>query len=353
MIVLSYVKNFVNDTMDALKVSDIHDYLKADYAVSIKPNLVNPSPVEDGATTHPEVVEGIILFLKEFGVRKIKIIEGSWAGARTMDAYRKCGYEALSKRYDIPFIDLKSDSHSTLKYGEQEIKICNEALETDFLINVPVLKAHCQTLITCCLKNLKGCIPDSEKRRFHSIGLHKPIAALNMLLKTGYCVVDGICGDLSSEEGGHPVPANRVIAGRDPLEVDSFCAELIGYHPDEIKYLSYANEFGVGKYHGPDTRKVELNAQNKPGFENKSSRSIDKYKRIIDEDAACSACYASLIFALEKLGGKTRTRGKIHIGQGFEGRSGEGIGIGKCTRGFSECVMGCPPKALDIIEALK
>jgi len=29
--------------------------------------------------------------------------------------------------------------------------------------------------------------------------------------------VDGICGDLSFEEGGTPVEANRVIAGQNPL----------------------------------------------------------------------------------------------------------------------------------------
>ena len=32
--------------------------------------------------------------------------------------------------------------------------------------------------MTCALKNLKGCLPDREKRRFHALGLTKPIAAL-------------------------------------------------------------------------------------------------------------------------------------------------------------------------------
>ena len=32
----------------------------------------------------------------------------------------------------------------------------------DFLINVPVMKGHCQTKITCALKNMKGLIPNSE-----------------------------------------------------------------------------------------------------------------------------------------------------------------------------------------------
>ena len=50
--------------------------------------------------------------------------------------------------------------------------------------------------MTCALKNLKGCLPDREKRRFHALGLQKPIAALGAALKPRLIVVDSICGDL-------------------------------------------------------------------------------------------------------------------------------------------------------------
>ena len=352
MIVVSYGAEIVKNTYDTLAASDISLYLDAGMDVSVKPNLVVPCPAFDGATTHPEVVEGIILFLRDFGVKGIKIIESSWVGDSTKRAYKYCGYEELSRRFSVPLIDLKSDGYSTYRYAEYDIAICDEAMKAGFLINVPVLKAHCQTRFTCCMKNLKGCIPDAEKRRFHTFGIHKPVAALNMLLKTGYCVVDGICGDLTMEEGGNPVPSNRIIAGRDPLMLDSYCAELIGYRPDEIGYISYGREIGVGEYFSRETRLVELNSQNKPVLDAKSNRVSDKYRRLIDEDAACSACYSSLVYALHRLKGSRRAGGKIHIGQGFAGKSGDGLGVGNCTRGFARCVPGCPPKATDIIAAL-
>ena len=232
-------------------------------------------------------------------------------------------------------------------------------MNTDFLINVPVLKAHCQTRLTCCMKNLKGCIPDSEKRRFHTLGIHKPVAALNGIINIGYNVVDGICGDLSFEEGGHPVDANRIIAGKNPLLLDSYCAELIGYRPDEIEYLSYGKKLGLGEYYTDETKLVILNSDRKPTVDLRRDRVSDSYARLIDEDAACSACYSSLIFALHRLGGKvspngkTLSGGKIHIGQGYKGKTGAGIGIGACARGFVKTVPGCPPKATDIIDALR
>lgn len=353
MITVTYGKDIVKNTYDTLKASDIDLYLNVNFNVAIKPNLVVSRPADGGATTHPEVIEGIILFLKDFGVTKIKIIESSWVGDSTKRAYKNCGYEKISMKYNVPLIDLKSDSCTSLKHGDYKIEICDEALNTGFLINVPVLKAHCQTRFTCCMKNLKGCISDNEKRKFHSLGLHKPIAALNALVKTGYCVVDGICGDLSFEEGGNPVEANRIIAGQNPVLVDSYCAELIGYRPDEIEYLSYGKKLNIGEYYSNKTKIVELNPENKPVHEIKGSRTSDKYQNSIHEDSACSACYSSLIYAIHRLGGRINGSGKIYIGQGFKNKSGDGIGIGNCTKGFTKCVTGCPPKATDIIDILR
>jgi len=352
MIFITYGSDITKNTYDTLAASDIGNYLNADYNVSLKPNLVVPGPASNGAVTHPEVVEGVILYLRDFGVRRIKIIESSWVGDSTKRAFKYCGYEDIASKYNIPLIDLKNDKCKTLKHSGYDISVCCEALETDFLINIPVLKAHCQTRLTCCLKNLKGCIPDSEKRRFHTLGIHKPVAALNMLIKTGYCVVDGICGDLTFEEGGNPVESNRILAGRDPLMVDSYCAELIGYQPDDIEYLSYGKKIGVGSYYASDTKIIELNTENKSVTGIRSSHAADRYRALINEDAACSACYSSLIFALHRLGGRAKVEGKIHIGQGFKGVSGNGIGIGVCAQGFSKCIPGCPPKATDIIKTL-
>ncbi|MCL2426058.1 MAG: DUF362 domain-containing protein [Oscillospiraceae bacterium] len=353
MLVINYGREITKNTYDALTASDISDYLDAEFSVSLKPNLVVPGPASNGAVTHPEVTEGVIQFLKDFGVKRIKIIESSWVGDSTKCAFKYCGYEEIGRKYDIPLIDLKSDSYTTLKHSGYDIKVCDEALNTDFLINLPVLKAHCQTRLTCCLKNLKGCIPDSEKRRFHTLGIHKPVAVLNALIKTGYCVVDGICGDLTFEEGGNPVESNRIIVGRDPVLVDSYCAELIGYRPDAIEHLSYAKKIGVGKYYSNDVKIVELNSENKPVIDMRTTNTADRYRNMINDDAACSACYSSLVYALHRVGGRANISGKINIGQGFKGKTGKGLGIGVCTQGFSNCIMGCPPKATEIVEALR
>jgi uncharacterized protein (DUF362 family) len=233
-----------------------------------------------------------------------------------------------------------------------KIEICESSRAVDFMINLPVMKGHCQTLLTCALKNNKGIIPDREKRRFHSLGLHKPIAHLNTAVRNDFIVVDGICGDLDFEEGGNPLYAGRIFAARDPVLCDSWAAGLMGYKLGEIPYIGLAEKLGVG-VSGPalvrelNKSKAALSSANKP------SGKVKQLSRNINEKSACSACYAGLVFALSRLGQNERTRlGELCIGQGFRGKKGK-LGIGQCTAGFASSCPGCPPTGAAVLEFLR
>ena len=189
--------------------------------IGIKPNLVSPSEASWGATTHPEIVAGIIEYLQENGYGNIAILEGSWVGDKTTEAYEVCGYRELTEKYQVPFWDMQKDKGIERDCRGMKLNVCERAANIDFLINVPVLKGHCQTKITCALKNMKGLIPNTEKRHFHAMGLHEPIAHLNAGLHQDFVVVDNICGDLDFEDGGNPVVMNRIWAGTDPVLIDS------------------------------------------------------------------------------------------------------------------------------------
>jgi hypothetical protein len=243
---------------------------------------------------------------------------------------------------------LKDDRTRKIDTGKYSIEVCCKAADTDFLINVPVLKAHCQTNLTCNLKNLKGCISDGEKRRFHTLGLHGPIAYLNKAIKTHFCVVDGICGDLSFEEGGTPVVRNMLLAGQDPLLMDSYCAGLIGYRVDDVEYLRIASEIGVGCLYDGGAEVLELNSGNKPAFTKADGGKVRRLAAHINEDQACSACYAALIYSLHH---SKAPREKISVGQGFREKPGR-IGCGDCASGHDRFAPGCPPKAVDVVEFL-
>lgn len=355
-IYINYGTDLVAMTMELLERAGIASRLSPGMKVVLKPNLVVARPASEGATTHPEIAEGVIRFLQDCGVGDITIAEGSWVGASTKQAFPACGYADLAARYGVTLLDTKSDRAVTVESHGFKLQICESALNADYLINLPVLKAHCQTDITCCLKNLKGCIPDSEKRRYHTMGLHEPIAALAAALRPSLNIVDSICGDLTFEEGGTPVQQDRLLLCEDGLLADSYGAMLLGYRPEEIEYLNFARRWGVGKdgggFFSEETELVELNADNRPAFSPEADRTAKRLGEMVEADSACSACYGALLFALHKLGRRSLPD-KIKIGQGFRGRQCGGVGIGACTAGCERHLEGCPPKAIDIVEFLK
>ncbi|MDR3248786.1 MAG: DUF362 domain-containing protein [Treponema sp.] len=331
--------------------------------VGLKPNLVVAQPADGGATTHPEIAGGLIDYLKENGFTNLVILEGSWVGDNTRDAFRVCGYQDLAAAKGVELIDTQLDSAKPYDCKGMKIKICDSARAVDFMINLPVMKGHCQTLLTCALKNNKGIMPDDEKRRFHSLGLHKPIAHLNTVARNDFIVVDGICGDLDFEEGGNPVPSGRIFAARDPVLCDAWAASLMGYETADIPYIGLAEKLGVGVGDSAKAVVRELNspadAQAVVGGAGHSPHArpggkVRQLAQYIDESDACSACYAALIFALSRLDRRDlgRLPGKIACGQGFRGKKGI-IGSGNCTGGFAGFCPGCPPSGAGVLEFLR
>lgn len=319
--------------------------------IVIKPNLVLDSPAREGATTDPAIVEGIVEYLFNKDRKNIKIMESSWVGCETEKAFDTCGYRDLADRWDVELVDLKSDSIREVEVEQETLKVCEQPLAADFLINVPVLKAHCQTKMTCALKNMKGCIPDAEKRRYHTMGLHRPIALLNKIIKTDFVLVDGIYGDLTFEEGGNPVKMNRIIFGEDPVLIDLYAARLLGLRYEDIGYLNYFRERLMT---GLEIRKI-----NSPGdvvAEGDFSRSteVEKLAEYINSDSACSSCYGNLIQALHRLHSEgIRLKKKVYIGQGYLGNELEGHGIGRCLQQATSHVEGCPSETSRIVDFLR
>ena len=339
-------------TMSLLEASNAITLVPTGGSVALKPNLVVAGSPDNGATTHAGILSGCIEYFREHGVSDISIIEGSWVAADTSRAMKRAGYDEVCKKYDVQFYDLKRDKTRGIKTQIGNIDICCRALDAGLLVNLPVLKGHCQTVMTCALKNLKGCLPDREKRRFHSLGLTKPIAALGAALKSGLIIVDSICGDLDFEEGGNPVHTNRIYLGTDPVQIDAYGTNLMGLELDDVKYIKLAESFGAGKTLFTSDDIVDLNTPDNAGtrYPRPSGR-VAGLIRNVHEDSACSACYAALVRALHA--NESGLRKNIFIGQGWKGKKlpDDALGVGLCCSGAGRCVKGCPPSARDISES--
>lgn len=341
-------------TIELMTRAGVADEIPANARIGLKPNLVVADRAENGATTHTEIVAGAIEYLQAHGHRDITIMESAWVGDSTQRAFSVCGYREIEKKYGVELCDLKKDSSRSVSTPAGKLKICERPLDCDYLISFPVLKGHCQTRMTCALKNSKGCIPDSEKRRFHTMGLHRPIAALAAALKPDLFIVDSICGDLNFEEGGNPVQTNRMILGRDPVKVDAYGCSLMGIDPADVEYIGLAEKWGAGCSVIGEGDVIFINdPKDAPAYPNPSGI-VSRLTRCVNQKSACSACYGNLVHALYQLEDNygRRCRKPVYIGQGWAGQKLDGIGIGRCAAGADVQVPGCPPDAQRILQTL-
>ncbi len=338
-----------------------------DPKIALKPNLLGPIPASEGATTHPEIVRGVIGYLRENGFFDLVVMESSWVGDRTSDSLLVTGFGDLCTELKVPFVDLQKDAGVWVDCAGMKLNLCKRALEVDFMINLPVLKGHCQTRMTCALKNMKGCIPASEKRRFHRMGLHEPIGHLAAGIRQDFIIADAICPDLTFEDGGNPVSLDRLICARDPVLMDAYGADLIGVGAGRVGYIGIASSCGAGsadvknacvkafleKKEGDSMVYVEGTAPD-PILEG-DYRRIVRLQEMVNEEDSCSACYGSLIPALHRLeeeGLLEKLPGRLCIGQGFRGKEGK-LGVGTCTSGFERTLGGCPPSQDEMYCFLK
>jgi uncharacterized protein (DUF362 family) len=87
----------------------------------------------------------------------------------------------------------------------------------------------------------------ASKGTMHAgLSLSENIADLASVLTPSLSVIDGIIAGEGHETSGNPVEMNLIIAGTDPVAVDSIGAAVMGMKPTDVKHLVLAAEKGLG-----------------------------------------------------------------------------------------------------------
>ena len=234
-------------TLRALKIIQDEVVIDPSERVLIKPNCVRPVSPETGVTTDARVVEGIINFLTENGVKDIVIADGGNPG--TDKAFKLAGLKSLEESYGVQLVNLNKDRWEEIPIPHavalKNVRIARTVLESDRIINVPKLKIHHMAQVTLSLKNLMGVIVDNRGQVMHE-GLDEKIVDLASLFNPALNVVDGIVGSEMDEVVGRPVQSKVIIAGVDMVSVDSVGSAVMGLDANNIRHIQMAAERGLG-----------------------------------------------------------------------------------------------------------
>ena len=346
----------------------IHKLVPLGKTILVKPNLVTDKPHSSGAITNPALLEVLLEELLKTSPREIIVGEGSATNYDTANAFKNSGIGKAAEKYGARLVDLQKDHYVQVPVPRgreiSRVQVARTVLQADYLLNLPVLKVHSQTKVTVALKNLKGCISNAEKKRFHRLHLEQCIADLNTVIPVHLVVVDATLCSFSWEGGGDPVRLDTVLAGTNQVAVDTVAAPLLGYHPAEIEHLRLSAEHGLGPC---DREKIKVLHQEKLEeicLPEQVTRGV-KYHipglQVI-EKGACTPCLGGLLAAQRRLHQeKVSLPASVFLGQrlqedDLEEAADRVMGIGSCgarLTGKEKAVTGCPPEGWQVYEMLK
>jgi uncharacterized protein (DUF362 family) len=239
----------------AVDLSGGLDHLPAGAKVFIKPNIIfwtrkTVFPKYGGITTS-RLVEDAVVLLKDRGIDDITIGEGLVTlnpkdRETPAHAFEMLGYNKLNKRYGVKVLDLHQRPFEPVDLGDGVTLAFNaDFLATDFLVNIPVLKCHAQTIVSLGTKNLKGLIDIPSRKKCHNDdpkrNLHFMVGKLGNKLPPALTILDGI---YTNERGplydGKARRTDALVASSDMLAADMVGSQILGYPPSEIPHLVQA-----------------------------------------------------------------------------------------------------------------
>ena len=361
-------------TREAVRLAGgLGDIVARGATIIIKPNLVAPATPDKGATTDRRICKSIADQVKELGGRPI-IAESSCIGVDTEDSIRASRYDELRNQgYEV--LDLKGCPlvNIAVPHGEvlTELRLPRVVVEADAIISVPKLKTHDQAPATLAIKNMKGILPDVLKKKFHTtFGVFQAVAEFNSVLPPAFSVVDGIIG----QEGfgpvfGTPIELDLILAGRDPVAVDTVAGMVMGIAPETMEITKRAAALGVG------TMNLDLIdvvgktiSEVRHRFQLESEALADELRfpprfELIFNDKACTGCRNGVLSTLRDLSdmGQLSKIENLRIVVGNmdspppPSPKKQTLLVGTCTSAFKNCgefVIGCPPNNVDILAAI-
>ncbi len=251
--------------------------------IFVKPNIVSFEPYP--TTTHPDVLRTTLEFLTNKKRHEIIVADAPAPDAgnaskviKNHDLQKVCGEFDLELKniYKFGFRKIRTSSGF-------DLHISKIPFECDYMISLPVMKAHCMNCIgiTGALKNNFGLLAAKDRIALHSVSgfpsravkrvfgsesdkpfklirkilrmkkdINLAIAELNVIRKPDLFIIDMVDTLINGNEvrhGGIKKHTGLMFAGKDPVALDSFGLSVLnkidprlkGKKSEDIAHIKY------------------------------------------------------------------------------------------------------------------
>ena len=245
-------------------VGGMESYVKKGDQVALKPNLSFASPVKRATTTNPEVLRAVIKLCLEAGAKGVAVLDHPLQDASVIGSKAEVAQMVKETKGASIFLPTTESLYREIQIPEakemKSTKIAKILDKMDVLINVPIAKNHSLTAVSLGIKGNLGLVWD--RIAYHnSSDFNQTLADLATILKPDLVIVDATraLATRGPQGPGKVLNLNTIIAGRDPVAVDSYTVELTwskwNLTGKNVEHLVKSAEMGLGEI---DTSKLNI-----------------------------------------------------------------------------------------------
>jgi uncharacterized protein (DUF362 family)/Pyruvate/2-oxoacid:ferredoxin oxidoreductase delta subunit len=251
----SYDTGTVQSALDALlePLGGMEAFVQPEQKVLLKPNMLSAKDPSRAITTHPILVEAVAREVRRCG--GVPFVGDSPGGAirGIKRVWTNTGMEEMAERAGIELVNFEASGSKGIDFGRYTFFVSKPVLEADVIINIPKLKTHSLTLLTCAVKNMFGVIPGFRKGELHK--LHpKPgefaemLVHLYKLVPPSLNIVDAVVAmEGNGPSSGRPFELGVLLAGEDGVAIDAVASRMIGFPEGFIDTTRIAASMDLGE----------------------------------------------------------------------------------------------------------
>lgn len=234
-------------------IGGIQRFISRGDIVTIKPNIGWDRTPAQGANTNPILVKSVAIQCLEAGARRVIITDVPCNEARF--TFARSGIRGVAGEIGADLIMPEKRHFVRADLGGEILgqwPVLRHFLETDKLINMPVVKHHSLSHATIGMKNWYGVLGGPRNRLHQEIDIS--IADLSGYFRPTLIIVDAtrvmvrngpVGGSLSDVE-----IRDTVIASTDQVAADSYACRFLNLAPESLGYLDAGAKRGLGKISG-------------------------------------------------------------------------------------------------------
>ena len=238
-------------------------FVQQGQTVIVKPNIGWNREPETGANTNPLLVKRVVEHCLQAGAKKVYVFDHPVDDSTAEKAYVTSGIEGAAKAAGAVIVP----AHDKKYYQEVDIpnatrlkktSVHELVMESDVLINVPVLKHHMASSLTIAMKNLMGVVWD--RNDWHAKGLNACIADFCLYKKPTLNIVDAYA--VTMKNGPHRARKEdldykkTLLVSPDIVAIDAVATKVFGTDPANISYIKQGHDLGIGNMN-LDALKIE------------------------------------------------------------------------------------------------